>query len=186
MSNNIEYSHRSQFYLLFVTCLIGIILASCSGMQVEITATPGMSANFQTIGQGNALTTRTAGPGDEPALIVLTNTDQLKLVIDWLDPTTSEKISNTNFDENWVAVAFSGKAGSSGYHITITQVNKLAGEIHLIVKIEGPAPDQAVSTIITHPFHAISVDSTEIPLETGTVVKLIDMEGNILDQITIP
>lgn len=138
---------------------------------------------FESLTQGNSYT---AGL-EQPTLFVASNVTEATRFTQWLnDPNITQRIQAVNFDATYIVAVFRGQVGSSGYGITIQQINTAAGTVKLSVSLTAPPPDRLVSTVIAYPYHIILVPREKLPLSPGTSWSAYTLEGKLLVQTKYP
>lgn len=84
-----------------------------------------------------------------------------------------------------VVVAFAGAKASSGYQITITNIEHLAKQLQITVREQQPAADEIVEPAMTLPFHVVTLPTESLPAEI-TSIRFQNESGTTLAQHSMP
>jgi hypothetical protein len=193
---------RTRFSVLFV--LLGLTFSGwLTGCNSNVPTTPllitpssspalatqpkpteaGQTIAFENLAQGDSYIAEV----ESPTLFVISSTSEANRLVGWLnDAEAIARIQKVDFNTTWIIAVFRGKVKSSGYGITVDAVRFTPEAVQTTVSLIEPAPDQAVSAVISYPYHLILLPREKLQVASGTTWTVYTSEGKLLAQTKYP
>jgi hypothetical protein len=165
--------------LLLVLLVIGLVSGGCNQNQLPESANEGETVDFRVVAGGDSMQAAFA----TPTILVGTAPSDVTEIGQLLDdPEAQSRLAQVDFQSKWVVAVFDGTRPSSGYTTTIDRVVQADGEVHLYLRQTEPDPEQMVAAVLTHPYHIIEIDRSALSVDSSTVWKIYDVDGQLLLQ----
>lgn len=138
-----------------------------------------LSVGFDSLGEGSSTTVRLI----EPGVFVAGSVSEADRFTRWLKPNVATRIQEVDFNNVLVVAVFSGSKPSSGFGVTIQEVNTGPGTVRLTVSITDPIPGRAVSDVVTYPYHIIRLPRQAVGVAPGANWIVQTLDGTQIAQI---
>jgi len=132
---------------------------------------------FSTLAQGNALTTGL----EEPTLLVMgdaASVDQISSMVD--NPAVVDQIKTVDFTKAYIVAVFAGPVESGGYSIDVQTISQQGAGVNLQVQVVAPPADRMVPTVISYPYHIVTVDRQSLTLVPGAAWSMFSADGKFM------
>lgn len=132
---------------------------------------------FSTLAQGNALTTGL----EEPTLLVMgdaASVDQISSMVD--NPAVVDQIKTVDFTKAYIVAVFAGPVESGGYSIDVQTISQQGAGVNLQVQVVPPPADRMVPTVISYPYHIVTVDRQSLTLVPGAAWSMFSADGKFM------
>ena len=70
-----------------------------------------------------------------------------------------------DFNTNMIIAVSPGEQPTGGYDVEIAEIDDLGGKLEVVVIFRKPSPDDLVPTVITQPYHIVSIELRDVPVE---------------------
>jgi hypothetical protein len=122
-----------------------------------------------------------------PALFVTGDRSEAARMADFLgDPALQAVVQATDFDDNWLLVAFRGQVSTAGYGIEIEQVEYDGRSVRIWISLSDPAPGEVVAQVISSPFAVRVIPRQAVPIEEPTTWLMSTEDGGLQAKIRYP
>jgi hypothetical protein len=190
---------RTHFRL--ATFLLALVLGACGGqtarlpeatmtptmppttIQATPTYPPGTTLPFTTIDQDYWPGTGHYYEAKEPALIVITGPEDIRLIADWISPEGLSRLQGVNYADNLALVVFQGWKPTLSYGVQIQQITYREGIVNVYAQFEEPEPGTEELTAVSSPYHLVQLQRFE-GLGERTRFDLI-ANGTLVDSYTL-
>jgi hypothetical protein len=132
------------------------------------------AAAFLTLAHGNTAIAKIKGP----AIFLAADAEKVAHFAAWIkDNENAAKLAKVDFATHLVVAVFAGVRPSSGYGITVKRVESSNGSVTVTTALSGPISGQAVTDVISFPYHVIAVPYTAVASKPKTVWRVITDAG---------
>lgn len=185
MINHLQLTKRISYTLILVFGIL--LLAACSNEadppgneSAENQSGQAQSLPFEDIGQGDSFIAEL----ENPAVFLAATPEQLAEFSPWLVDNVEalDQLGQTNLETHTLLAIFRGFAPSSGYQIMATDITAENNTLNITVQLSDPAEDQLAATVITYPYHLVSIPNTDFDPGQLTQWTITDTDGNLIGE----
>ena len=166
---------RRMISRLLCLVVLALLLSGCTE-KLET-----KKVQFETLDRGESLAIDPENPEslEKPTIFVANNAKETDVFIRFLKllkPTVIEQIKKVDFNKTTIIMVVRGKVESSGYGITIQEINQNS-DVDIKVKLTESDPERAVSPKIMYPYHIVLIPKK---LYNGINLTVYTQYGTIL------
>ena len=95
-------------------------------------------------------------------------------------------VEHTDFDDNWLVIAFRGEVNTAGYGIDVETVDYDGRSVRVGVSLSDPSPGEMAAQVISYPFTFAVVTREAVPVEEPTTWIMSTEDGSLQAKARYP